>query len=265
MTVRTTEDMESTTKEKRQITHRDKIKRDVMTLLGNQMVDVELDNEHLDLAIDLSIEKLRQRSDGAVEENFMFLTLQPDQTTYTLPDQVQEVRKIYRRGVGAYTTGGSAFDPFEAAFSNIYLLQSGRTGGLATWDLFSQYQETIGRIFGSEVNFVWHLPTRQLEVVRKVRHEEDVALHVYLERDEDVILTNPYMRPWCRDYAYAKSKFMLGEARSKYTSGLPGPQGIVTLNGEQLKQEAIQELERLEIELTTFVTSEDGMPFTKGG
>ncbi len=244
---------------------RDSIKKQIMHLLGDQMIEVELDNEHLDLAVDLAVEKLRQRSDGAVKEEFLFLTLQTDQNTYTLPQEVQEVRKIYRRGIGAHSAGGINFDPFEAAFSNIYLLQAGRTGGLATWDLFSQYQETIGRIFGSEVNFIWDYAARELTLIRKTRREEDIALHVYLHRTEDVILSDPYMRPWARDYALARSKLMLGEARSKFSSGLPGPGGSVVLNGEQLKQEAQQELDRLENDLVTFVTQAEGMPFTKGG
>jgi len=43
----------------------------------------------------------------------------------------------------------------------------------------------------------------------------------------------------------AMSKYMLGEARSKYQSGLPGAGGNIQLNGEALKAEAVAELEAL--------------------
>jgi hypothetical protein len=39
---------------------------------------------------------------------------------------------------------------------------------------------------------------------------------------------------------------MLGEARSKYTSGLPGAGGAIQLNGDALKGEAQVELDKLQ-------------------
>ena len=118
------------------------------------------------------------------QESHVFFTMQPDQNVYTLPNEVQEVEKLYRRGVGANSTGGTNFDPFEAAFSNIYLLQAGRTGGLATWDFFAQYQETIGRVFGSEINFIWRPSTHQLELIRRPTAEEDVMAKVWMVKPE---------------------------------------------------------------------------------
>ena len=57
------------------------------------------------------------------------------------------------------------------------------------------------------------------------------------------------------DWALAESKMMLGEARSKYASGLPGPGGAVQLNGETLKQEAASDKERL---LQSIINMEEG-------
>lgn len=243
---------------------RSKLIKELEIMLGGQMVDVELDPEHYNLAVDLAIERFRQRSQGSVEESYLFITLQPGKQVYTLPDEVQDVRALYRRGVGYNTTGGATFDPFEASFSNIYLLQSGRTGGLTTWDFFSQYQETVGRIFGSALNFTWSFPDRKLTVLRRATGEEDVAVHVYNQKPEIAILTDTYAKPWIRDYSLAKAKIMLGEARSRFTSGLPGPGGNVTLNGAELKAEGLADLERLEQEILNFTTSEAGMPFIIG-
>ena len=72
---------------------------------------------------------------------------------------------------------------------------------------------------------------------------------------EQNLLENEYSRPWMADWALAEAKMMLGEARSKYSSGLPGPQGSVQLNGEALKQEAMTEKERL---LTSIINMEEG-------
>ena len=62
---------------------------------------------------------------------------------------------------------------------------------------------------------------------------------------ESVLIKDVYASDWLSGYALAQSKLMLGEARSKFTGGLPGPGGATTLNGDALKQEALQELETL--------------------
>jgi hypothetical protein len=60
-----------------------------------------------------------------------------------------------------------------------------------------------------------------------------------------------------RDHAYAKAKFMLGEARSKFAT-IAGPQGGTSLNGDALKSEAQAELDKLEEDLKTY--AEGGTP-----
>lgn len=247
-----------------QIEPRTKLIKQMKLMLGDQMVDLEADPEHYDTSIDLAIDRYRQRSDGATEEANLFLSLQPEQTEYTLPEEVLNIHRLYRRGVGSNSTGGTNFDPFEAAFSNAYLLQSGRTGGVATWDFFSQYQETIGRVFAAEINFTFNSATKKLKIIRKVKSEEDVMIRAFIIQPEHVLLIDPYAKPWIREYALAELKIMIGEARSKFTSGLPGPNGNVMLNGEALKQEGMSDKERLEMEIQNFVASGIGMPFTIG-
>lgn len=86
----------------------------------------------------------------------------------------------------------------------------------------------------------------------------------WMKKPEGFLLTDVYTGPWIREYALARSKSMLGEARSKFPGGLPGPGGSVLLNGEQMKADGLADMERLEIELQNFVASRDGMPFRIG-
>ena len=121
------------------------------TMLGDGMIDVELDPEHYKTALDRSLGIFRQRSDNAVEESHAFLTLQQDQNDYILPREIQQVRQIYRRSIGSRTgngTGGTVFEPFNLAYTNTYLLSSTNMGGLATYELFAGYQELVGKMFG---------------------------------------------------------------------------------------------------------------------
>jgi hypothetical protein len=85
-------------------------------MLGNGMVDVELDPIHYDTALNRSLAVFRQRSDNAVEESYAFLTLTESTNEYILPKEIQQVRQIFRRSVGSRTgngTGGTVFEPFN--------------------------------------------------------------------------------------------------------------------------------------------------------
>jgi len=224
---------------------REDLIKELQLRLADGIVDVELDREHYDVAIDKAIAIYRQLSSGSVEESIIFFTTQDGVTEYTLPDEVMEVRRLYRRGIGTNSGGGTNFDPFDVAFNNMYMLQAGQIGGLAVFDAFAQYKETIGRVFGSEYNFLWNRNTKKLKILRNVRHEEEVAVGVYNFIPESILLKDVYAGNWLGTYALAQSKMMLGEARSKYTSGLPGAGGAIQLNGQDLKNEAVTMIDSL--------------------
>ena len=247
-----------------QITPRVLLKKQIELMLGSQMVDIELDGEHLDTAITIGIQKLRQQSDGANFEKDIFLHITKDITEYTLPEEVQLVRRLYRRGVGAYTNGGINFDPVDAAFYNIYLLQPNRSGGLATWDFYNEFLKTTEQLFASQYNFTWNVDTHTLTIIRRPTADEEVVVRVYARKSEDDLINDPYTGPWLRSYSYAQSKYMLGEARDKFPSGFPGPNGNVMLNGATIKQEAQAEIEKLEKQLLDLVTSGEGYAFVIG-
>ena len=224
---------------------REELIKEIQIRLGDGIIDVELDREHYDVAIDKAIALYRQLSAGSVEESVIFFQTKTDVTEYTLPDEVMEVRRLYRRGIGTNSGGGTNFDPFDVAFNNMYMLQAGQIGGLAVFDAFAQYKETIGRVFGSEYNFTFNRNTKELTILRNVNHEEDIAVGVNNFIPESVLIKDVYAAEWLSAYALAQSKMMLGEARSKFPGGLPGPGGATTLNGDALKSEALTEMEQL--------------------
>ncbi len=142
----------------------------VNAMLGGGMVDVELDPIHYDTALSKALSKFRQRSDNSVEESYMFMHTVEDQNEYTLPNEVMEVRKLFRRSIGSRSgggDGGTLFEPFNMAYTNTYLLSSSKLGGLATYDMFSQYQELVGRMFGSFIEFNWNTTTKKLTVLQR--------------------------------------------------------------------------------------------------
>ena len=238
----------------------------VNAMLGGGMVDVELDPIHYETALSKALSRFRQRSDNSVEESYMFMPTVEDQNTYVLPDNVMEVRKIFRRSIGSRSgggDGGTLFEPFNMAYTNTYLLSSSNMGGLATYDMFSQYQELVGRMFGSYIEFKWNTTTKELTMLQRPRTQETLLLFAYNYRPDEQLLSDYLAKQWIKDYTLATCKFMLGEARSKFAQ-IAGPQGGSSLNGDALKAEATAELEKLEMEVSQQVAGGAGYGFLIG-
>ena len=191
----------------------------VKNMLGDGIVDVELDPKHYNTAIDRALNKFRQRSTNAVEESFGFLSIEQDVTEYIMPKEVQSIRQLFRRSVGSRTgggDGGSLFEPFNLAYSNTYLLASTNMGGLATYYAFASYQKQVGKMFGSEINFTFNKTTKLLTIMQRPRGPEELLVWMHNYRPDFNLLQDQYASQWLRDYALATCKICL-----LYTSPSP--------------------------------------------
>lgn len=235
-------------------------------MLGSGMIDVELDPVHYETALERALIRFRQRSSNAVEESYMFLTLEKDKNDYILPQEVINVQSAFRRTLGSRTGGGTGtnFEPFNLAYTNTYLLNSTMLGGISTYYLFASYQEMIGKIFGSYIEFQWIVTSRTLRILQRPFTEgEVVMLRCQNYRPDFSIIEDLYAKQWIRDYTLANCKIMLGEARSKFSS-IAGPQGGGNLNGTDLKSAGKEELEKLDKELETYIPGGIGYTFIIG-
>jgi len=238
----------------------------IKTMMGDGMVDVDLDPIHYNTAIDKSLMRYRQRSQNATEESYGFLTLQLDVNDYILPKEVIQVRQVFRRSIGSRSgggDGGSLFEPFNLAYTNTYLLASSHVGGLGTYYAFASYQNLVGKMFGSFINFSFNPSSKKLSISQRPRGEESVLLWMYNTRPDYALFQDNYAGLWLRDYALANCKIMQGEAREKF-SQIAGPQGGTTLNGAALKAEGLALVEKLDLELSTNFDNQQPMTFVIG-
>ena len=238
----------------------------VRAMLGDGMIDVELDPIHYETGLQRSLNKFRQRSSNAVEESYMFLELKKDTNDYKLPDEVIEVQSVFRRTLGSRSGGGTGtnFEPFNLAYTNTYLLNSTMLGGLATYELFAGYQEMVGRMFGSYIEFQWISHSHTLRILQRPFTEgETIMLRCHNYKPDYLLINDLYAGQWIKDYSLANCKIMLAQAREKFAS-IAGPQGGTALNGGALKSEAAAEIEKLEKELETQVSGGTGYTFIIG-
>jgi len=247
------------------ITSRQKLINEVRVLLGEGMVRIELTPLHYETAVDMALDRYRLRSSNSTDERYLFVELQPDESTYVLPKEVTMIKQLYRRGTTGTASGtGVNFDPFGAAFVNQVSLGLGSgSGSLLTYELFAGFQETVGRMFGLFINYDYNAATHTLTITRHIRAKESLLAHVEVSRSEDELYADPYARPWIRDFTKATCKIMLGEARGKFTNFV-GPQGGTSLNADALKAEGQAELDRLEHEVSNQFDQNMGWGFIIG-
>jgi hypothetical protein len=239
----------------------------VKAMLGDGMIEVELDPIHYETALDRALNRYRQKSSNAVEESYLFLELIQDTNEYRLPDEVITVRQVFRRAIGSRSgigAGGTLFEPFNLAYTNTYLMSGSMMGGLATYDAFAGYQKLVGRMFGSYIEFNWKPTTHILNILqRPFAQGEQILIQSYNFRPDWVLLQDIYAKQWLRDYTLAGCKLMLGEARSKFAS-IAGPGSPISMNGGDLKSSAKEDFDRLDKELMDLTAGGTGYYFITG-
>lgn len=237
----------------------------VQLQLGDQIIDLELDPAHYEAAYQKTLGVYRQRAQNAYEESYSFLELQDNVNIYTLPQEVMQVRQIFRRTIGLGTAGfGSSFDPFGQAMLNVYLLTYDQQGGMATYDFYQQYVELAARMFGGYINYTWNPVTKKLQLIRDPKGTgEVVLLWTYNLRPEISLLADMQIGQWFRDHMVGAAKYIIGEAREKFGS-ISGPQGPTTLNGSAMKSEGQAMMDKCVEDLKLYVDGSQPLTFVIG-
>ena len=233
--------------------------------LADQIIDLELDPSHYEAAYQKTIGTYRQRANAAYEEAYIFMELIRDVNIYTLPQEVASVRQVFRRTFGDSTGPfASNFDPFAQASINVYLMNFNVSGGLATYDFYSQYVELAGRMFGAYMNYTWNPVTKKLQLIRDPKGTgENVLLWVYQLKPEVQLLSDYQIGQWIRDFMVANCKMIIGEAREKFAT-IAGPQGGGSLNGAAMKAEAKEEMAAKIEELKMYVDASQPLTWVIG-
>ena len=233
--------------------------------LGAQIIDLELDAEHFEAAYRNTIGTYRQRAENAYEESYTFMELVTNVNIYTLPQEVQSVRQIFRRTFGDSTGPfASNFDPFSQASMNVYLMNFNVAGGLATYDFYSQYVELAGRMFGAYMVYTFNPTTKKLQLMRDPKGTgESVLLWTYNYKPEFNLLSDPQITQWIRNYMVGNCKLIIGEAREKFGQ-IAGPQGGGTLNGTAMKAEGLAIMQQGIEDLKNYVDNSQPLTWVIG-
>lgn len=224
--------------------------------LGYPVLDVELTPEQLDYAITKALTELRQKSGLAYTRGFFFMQINPETQKFYLTNKIQGMNKIVDV-MGVYRLTSSFLSSAHGAgvYGQIVLqhLYNMGTFDLLSYHIIGEYTKLMETLFAARITFTWNEQKRELFVHHRFPFTERmVAIEATVERTEQEIMTDRYARPWIRRYALATARLMLAEIRGKFST-LPGANGSVTLNAQELRQAAKEEIEMCMDEIESYV------------
>lgn len=230
----------------------------IRTQLGYPTVTVELTDDQLNRAVQNALEEFRQKSSMSVTRACFFLDIQPYNQHYILSNKAVNYNKIVTVMAGYRFT--SAFLS-QAMGSGVYgqvvlqHLYNMGTFDLLSYHLVSQYVEQLEIMFASRLTYVWDESKRKISFHQSFTRPERILLDVTLEKTEQEIFLDRYSKRWIQQFALAEAMDILSQIRGKYAN-LPGASGSVTLNAQDLRTQAKEIRDALQLEIDELVVQD---------
>jgi hypothetical protein len=236
--------------------HRTSMGMEIRYELGYPVVDVEVTKEQMDYAITKALSEFRARSSLAYKRGFFFMSIKANEQKYFLTNKISGMNKIVDI-LGVYRLTSSFLSSAHGAgvYGQIVLqhLYNMGTFDLLSYHIMAEYTKLMETLFAARLTFTWNEQARELFIHHRFSlSERKVAIEATVERTEQDMLSDRYVRPWLRRYAAATVRLILAETRGKF-SALPGASGSVTLNADALRTAAQTEIELCLAEIQDYI------------
>lgn len=213
--------------------------------LGYPMVSVPVSEFQLNIAIEDALERwymyMSHGSQYMAVDTWMFQTTQ-GQSLYKIDDCIDPA-KI--RAVIYNPQNYSLFNiAFNQNFDFLFFTTQEQIPELTTFYFAMMKQEFVNKVLGQEGTWDIVGSPPMLQLMPTPKGSISVGVMFAKLPDESTL----EKIGWIRRFSLAKTKLMLGETLSRYSS-IPGAMGDLQLNGNDLKAEGKEEIEKMENEL----------------
>jgi len=217
--------------------------------LGSPKVTIQVDDtqayDRIEDAVDLFVER---HYDGTTEE-FIAITFTADDETnqyLTLPDDVLDVTRIYEGS--RYSAEAMSDIRYRIMMDEVF---DATNVNMQYYEMTMQHMELISSYFAIDRLFTFNNATHRLyPTTGKIIEGNSMLIRAYRATSPDTdtgYAVDLYNDEWIKRYATALIKQQWG-ANMKPFDGMPLPGGI-TVNGQQVWDEATEEIQRLEEEI----------------
>lgn len=230
-------------------TTREELKRWCLRELGYPVIEINVDYDQIEDRIDDALEYYRDfHYDGTEEDYYKHTVTQDDIDNgyITLPESITGVVDIFPVGTGLNTS--NLFNlRYQITLNEIYDWAHGQ---FANYAMSMERIALLNELFVGKQLFRFNRHTDKLYIdmswEEKVSVDEVLVIKCYRVTDPDDY-ADVWGDRWLRKYATQLLKRQWGTNLKKFV-GMQLPGGV-TFNGEQIYQEAEEEIKRLEEEL----------------
>jgi len=230
-------------------TTRTEFKKYCLRELGHPVVEINVDEDQVQDRIDDALEYYRDfHYDGTYEDFYKHTVTSTDITNgyITIPDSIIGVVDIFPIGTGLNTN--NLFNlRYQITLNEIYDWAHGQ---FANYTMSMERIALLNELFvGKQLyRFNRHIDKLYIDMewAEKVNAGEVIIVKCYRVADPETY-SDVYGDRWLRKYATQLIKRQWGTNLKKF-SGMQLPGGV-TFNGEQIYQEADEEIKRLEEEM----------------
>ena len=225
---------------------------EIYLTLGDSLVEVELTEKDLDLSFKRAKRTFQQYGPDNYSKGYFCFTTQKDQTVYHIPKNIHTIINIIKPSSAMWNVE----DPLSvAAYNNLFsgFPSSVTTGGdWLSLEMMGQQMEIWQRYMAYDVDFIHNKHESTIKLLQVPRGNHKYILEVYRTLEDEQYMD----MVWIQNWAIAEAKKILGGAYRKF-SGLPGPDGSsVSLGGDQLVQEASEEMRMLREDIENQVSGD---------
>lgn len=218
--------------------------------LGDPIVEVELESEHIDQAIENAMEWWASIRGWCREAVFDIIEGQREYDLSGFSPAVRTILNVWFPDTGAWTNWSAypGFLDYEGVpFKQVVSPDS--HGRFSTIVQEMTYLETASRILSGGMEWDWDAENKKLVVSPgPPRSGKGVVFYEAVMSVSDLAKLLPRDKLILKRWALADAKEILGRIRGKYDS-MPAAQGSVSLDGRDLISEARDEKQQLEEQL----------------
>jgi hypothetical protein len=223
----------------------------ILAKLGAPAIELELDEQQLDIAIDEALDVWEDYAPREFYQYYTFHTL-PGKSVYQMPPEVGHIRAVHYKEMAQFAFQSTDLDgaiPVEyfypgGAYSSI---QGGLIdpiqpiwGRMGEWALYKQYEQMYSKLSSNLGGWEWVGGRNTIKLYPIPCKPQGVIVH-YLQKCKDWDCNYQAIR----EGALASAMMMVGEIRSKFQT-IPGPMGGTILNGQDILQRGKEMWDRWE-------------------
>ena len=217
------------------------LKNVIIHELGGGSVNVELDDVDLDICISDSLYLLSTWANTRWKEHFF--KIEYGKTDYDLPKDLLYITGVFFAPM-IDTESGAIYNINRRLMRDLFVKVSyswGANFGVSTLAMYQTYFNERGKIIGSKTE--WFRNGTKIVLSPSPKFSQACTIrYIYMRTLDDM---SPLELKWVKDYALAKSKYILGLKRRKYGDKTLIGGDTFTLDGDKLVEESKTELEKL--------------------